>query len=115
MLHNSIWRIRLVGFTLRGMPRVIFIGIIVAGSIRGSWGNHQQAQAAGASTLTVAISAEPDTLDPQVTGAAVTGQIDAYIGDGLVALKAPAPGVQAEFLDAVKLFGAVGLKRFRRF
>jgi len=44
------------------------------------------ARAADATTLTVAISAEPDTLDPQVTGLAVSSSIDAYIGDGLVAL-----------------------------
>src|SRR5690348_9890369 len=46
----------------------------------------QAARAAASGTLIIAISAEPDTLDPQVTGAAVTGQIDAYIGDPLVAL-----------------------------
>jgi len=46
----------------------------------------RSAHAADATTLTVAISAEPDTLDPQQTGLAVSASIDAYIGDELVAL-----------------------------
>jgi peptide/nickel transport system substrate-binding protein len=44
------------------------------------------AGAAGPTTLTVAFSPEPDTLDPQTTGTAAGADIDAYIGDTLVAL-----------------------------
>lgn len=65
--------------------RVAALAAILAAAAVAPWSGRHVARAAS-STLTIAISAEPDTLDPQVTGAAVTGQIDAYIGDPLVAL-----------------------------
>jgi peptide/nickel transport system substrate-binding protein len=44
------------------------------------------ARAADASTITIGIAAEPDTLDPQKAGSAIEDVVGRYFGDGLVAL-----------------------------
>lgn len=44
------------------------------------------ARAADASTLTIGLTAEPDTLDPQKAGSAIEDVVARYFGDGLVAL-----------------------------
>ncbi len=71
--------------SLMGFRRLTVLATVLAAAAVAPWSAQHTARAAS-TTLTIAISAEPDTLDPQVTGAAVAGQIDAYIGDGLVAL-----------------------------
>lgn len=50
------------------------------------WAAHQPVRAADSATMTIALSPEPDTLDPQTTGTAVTSSVVAYIGDTLVRL-----------------------------
>ncbi len=77
--------------SLPGYRRVALLAAALIVPAVAPWSAYRPVHAAGSTTLTVAIAAEPDTLDPQVTGAAVTGQIDAYIGDSLVALS---PGNQ---------------------
>lgn len=56
---------------------------LLAASTLTPWPSARPTHAAGG-TLTVAITAEPDTLDPQVTGTAIGSAVDAYIGDTLV-------------------------------
>ncbi|MDB5077194.1 MAG: ABC-type dipeptide transport system, periplasmic component [Chloroflexi bacterium] len=66
--------------------RTAILGTLLTASLLAPGLAHGPTHAAGTTTLTVALNPEPDTLDPQKTGTAVTSSIAAYFGDTLVAL-----------------------------
>lgn len=87
-------------FEPRGTRRTPGVGVVAAASARAlalaacgsgtssssSSSSHKGASIGLDTTITVAESDTPDTLDPQKTGAAVTASILQYVGDTLVAL-----------------------------
>lgn len=66
--------------------RLAAVAALATVSAVAPWPARHVVHAADATTLTVAFNPEPDTLDPQATGTAAGADIDAYIGDELVAL-----------------------------
>jgi peptide/nickel transport system substrate-binding protein len=59
---------------------------ILAATVLTPFSAHHAARAASASTLTIGLGSEPDTLDPQKAGTAIEDVVARYFGDGLVAL-----------------------------
>src|SRR5690242_19188252 len=72
--------------TSPGIRRLAVLASILATSVLAPGMARHAARAADATTLTIGLAAEPDTLDPQATGLASTSDIVAYIGDTLVRL-----------------------------
>lgn len=66
--------------------RLLLAGTILGGATVAPTTARQPARAADASTITIGIPAEPDTLDPQKAGSAIEDTVARLFGDGLVAL-----------------------------
>lgn len=69
-----------------GIPVVLLVGVILAVGLLGGGGSGDEGSSGDrrGGTLTLGLSENPDTLDPQVTNLNAAGEILAYAGDTLV-------------------------------
>ncbi|HXT38179.1 MAG TPA: ABC transporter substrate-binding protein, partial [Chloroflexota bacterium] len=70
----------------RAARRWALAGVLLAITAITPFTARPAARAAGSSTLTIGLNAEPDTLDPQKGSTAIEDVVARFFGDGLVAL-----------------------------
>jgi peptide/nickel transport system substrate-binding protein len=75
-----------MSLTISHRAKVIAVAALVAATALWPAASRPTVHAADASTITIQLGAEPDTLDPQKAGSAIEDVVGRYFGDGLVAL-----------------------------